>query len=129
MGTLRSLVDTSVFIGIEQARLDDASLPTHGAVSMITIGELKLGVLAATGTAICAARLRTLQDALTLQPLPIDERVSDAWAELTVALRRTGRRLATNDGWIAATAIAHGLPLVTQDRDYDGVPGLQVVTL
>jgi hypothetical protein len=37
--------------------------------------------------------------------------------------------LATNDGWIAATAIAHGLPLVTQDRDYDGVPGLDVVTL
>jgi len=34
-----------------------------------------------------------------------------------------------NDSWIAATAIAHRLPLVTQDRDYAGVPGLDVVTL
>jgi predicted nucleic acid-binding protein len=129
MGTIRALADTSVFIGIEQARFDDASLPTYGAVSVVTIGELKLGVLAAVDTPSRAARLRILQEALTLQPLPIDERVSDAWAELTVALRDTGRKLATNDGWIAATAIAHGLPLVTQDRDYDGVPGLDVVTL
>jgi predicted nucleic acid-binding protein len=31
--------------------------------------------------------------------------------------------------WIAATAIAHGLPVATQDDDYDEVPGLQVVKL
>jgi hypothetical protein len=118
-----------VFIGVEQARLNDDALPTHGAISMITVGELKLGVLAATDTTTCAARLRTLQDAMTMQPLPVDEQVSDAWAELSVALRKDGRRLATNDGWIAATAIAHGLPLLTQDRDYGGVPGLDVITL
>ena len=34
-----------------------------------------------------------------------------------------------NDSWIAATALAHGLPVATQDDDYDQVPGLQVVKL
>jgi predicted nucleic acid-binding protein len=34
-----------------------------------------------------------------------------------------------NDSWIAATAIAHGLPVATQDDDYDEVPGLEVVKL
>lgn len=32
-----------------------------------------------------------------------------------------------NDSWIAATAIAQGIPVVTQDDDYDDVPGLAVI--
>ena len=34
-----------------------------------------------------------------------------------------------NDSWIAATAIAHGLPVVTQDDDYADVPGLDVIRI
>lgn len=96
---------------------------------MITIGELRFGVLAATDTAARTIRLRTLEGALAFDPLPIDQDVADTWAELRVALRAAGRRLDVNDSWIAATAIAHGLPLVTQDRDYRDVPGLDVVAL
>lgn len=128
MGTLRSLADTSLLVGLEQGRVRPAELPPL-TVSTITIAELKLGLLSARDAPTRAMRLRTLQDALRLEPLPIDEQVADAWAELRVTLREVGRRMATNDGWIAATAIAHGLPLITQDRDYDGVPGLDVVTL
>jgi predicted nucleic acid-binding protein len=32
-----------------------------------------------------------------------------------------------NDSWIAATAIARGIPVVSQDDDYSGVPGLSVI--
>lgn len=39
------------------------------------------------------------------------------------------RRIPLNDSWIAATAIAHRLPVATQDDDYDDVPGLEVVKL
>lgn len=34
-----------------------------------------------------------------------------------------------NDSWIAATAVVHGLPVVPQDGDFDGVPGLDVIRL
>jgi len=34
-----------------------------------------------------------------------------------------------NDSLIAATAIAHHLPVVAQDADYDDVPGLQVIRI
>lgn len=128
MGTLRALADTSLLVGLEQGRVSPSRLPSL-TVSTVTIGELKLGLLAAGEDSIRAVRMRTLQDALGLDPIPVDDQVADAWAEMRVALRRTGHKLTTNDSWIAATAIAHGLPLVTQDRDYDGVPGLDVVAL
>jgi predicted nucleic acid-binding protein len=44
-------------------------------------------------------------------------------------LRAAGRRAPVNDSWIAATAIARGLPVATQDDDYDGMPGLDVIRL
>lgn len=44
-------------------------------------------------------------------------------------LRELKRRPAVNDSWIAATALAHGLPVVTQDDDYVDVPGLEVIRL
>jgi hypothetical protein len=34
-----------------------------------------------------------------------------------------------NDSWIAATAIANRIPVVSQDDDYDDVPGLEVVRI
>ena len=83
----------------------------------------------AQDTATRAMRLRTLESAQALDPFPVDDLVADAWAELRVTLLAAGRRLGINDSWIAATAIAHDLPLVTQDRDYHGVPGLTVLAL
>jgi predicted nucleic acid-binding protein len=46
---------------------------------------------------------------------------------LRLALRDAGRRIPVNDSWIAATAIAHGVPLVTQDEDHVEVGDLRVV--
>jgi len=40
-----------------------------------------------------------------------------------------GRKAPVNDSWIAATAIARGIPVAAQDDDYDGMPGLSVIRL
>lgn len=32
----------------------------------------------------------------------------------------------TNDLWIAATAAEHGLPLLTRDAHFQGLPGVEV---
>jgi len=127
MATPRGLADTSVFIGVEQGRI--RALKRSLSLSMVTIGELRLGVLAASELDQRASRLRALQSAMALDPFPVGDQVADAWAELRVAMRGAGRKLTTNCSWIAATAIAHDLPLVTQDRDYDGIPGLTVLAL
>lgn len=124
----RGLADTSVFIADESERpLDAAALPDELAVSIVTIGELRAGVLAAEDLAVRDRRLRTLVAALALDPVPIDEAVAECWARLRIALRDAGKRMPVNDSWIAATAIALGVPVVTQDDDFPELDELTVI--
>jgi predicted nucleic acid-binding protein len=127
----RALADTSIFIARESGRrLRDGDLPDEIAVSVITVGELRVGVLAATEVLTRDRRLGTLTVALSLEPLPIDDLVASAWARLRVLLHDAGRRMPVNDSWIAATALAADLPILTQDDDYDaadGLDGLRVI--
>ncbi len=50
--------------------------------------------------------------------------VSHRYAEVHRALRRAGRPIPTNDLWIAAIAVEHGLVLYTRDAHFAHVPGL-----
>lgn len=122
------LADTSLFIAEETGRrLRSERLPERLAVSVVTFGLLRAGVLAADTVAVRDRRLATLTRMVALDPLPIDRPVAEAWATLRLALRDAGLRMGVNDSWIAATAIAHGLPLVTQDDGYLHAPGLEVI--
>ncbi len=123
----RGILDTSVFIARESGR-PLGPLPEAAAISVVTVAELHLGVLMAQGPAIHAQRLRTLSSLMaTFDPLPIDVGVARAFAELVAEARRQGRRPKIMDTWIAATALAHGLPLYTQDDDFDTFPRVRVV--
>jgi len=123
------LIDTSVLIGWENDRFDKQKMPASVSISVITVAELRLGVLTAVSLDARARRMATLRLVESLEPLPVDDRVGDAWAELVAGLRAAGRRAPVNDSWIAATAIARGIPVATQDDDYDGMPGLAVIRL
>jgi predicted nucleic acid-binding protein len=128
VGVTRGLADTSVFIARESGRrLDVARLPDELAVSVVTIGELRAGVLAAVDVATRDRRLSTLTSALALEPAPIDDGVAAEWARLRVLLRDLNLRMPVNDSWIAATAARLGVPVVTQDDDYPDVEGLAVI--
>jgi len=124
----RGLADTSLFVALETGRpLADASLPDALAVSVVTLAELRAGVLAARDLATRARRLATLEYVLGLDLVPIDAAVADAWAVLRVALRDLGRSMKVNDAWIAATAIALQVPVVTRDDDFADAPMVDVV--
>ena len=126
--TTRAVADTSIFIADESGRpLVAAALPDELAVSVITIGELRAGVLAATDVTTRDRRLRTLTAALELDPIPIDTAVADHWATLRVLLRDRGLRMGVNDSWIAATALALGVPVLTQDDGFPELDELQVL--
>ncbi len=126
------LLDTSVFIARESGR-PLGELPERVAVSVITIGELQLGVLNAGDDDTRARRADTLALARAADPLPIGEAVMVAWARLVAdcRTRNVHRTIKLTDALIAATAVEHGLHVVTQDDDYDQIarahPALRVL--
>jgi predicted nucleic acid-binding protein len=118
--TTRGLLDTSVFIAREDGRvLQSDRLPEQSLVSVVTLAELQAGVLAAADTATRQRRLVTAQLAAEVAPLPIDVAAAAQWARLRVLVHEAGRRIGVNDLWIAAVALAHDLPVITQDADFD----------
>lgn len=127
-----ALADTSIFIARESGR-PLGRLPGRIAVSVVTIGELQLGVLNAPDRERRARRADTLALARGADPLPISEAVMVAWARLVADCRTAGvhRAVKLTDALIAATAVEHGLPVVTQDDDFDVIaeahPPLDVV--
>ncbi len=126
------LLDTGIFIAQEINR-PLGLLPDRVAVSVITLGELELGLLAAEDDEVRARRADTLALARESDPIPVSEAVMTAWARLVTDCRRAGiqRTVRLADAMIAATAIAHGLPVVSQDADFDTMaqahPSLRVL--
>jgi len=118
------LLDTSVFIAREDER-PLGELPGRVAVSVVTIGELQLGVLNAVDDDIRARRADTLSLARAADPIPISEAIMVTWARLVADCRAAGaqRTVKLTDALIAATAVEHGLPVVTQDGDYEKIAG------
>ena len=123
------VLDTSVFIARDSGRRL-AALPDEAAtaVSVVTVAELRLGVLVADDPSIRATRLAALEVATRDHlPLPVDERVADQFARLVAQLRMAGRNPRVMDTLIAATALAHDAAVATQDDDFDDLPGLTVL--
>ena len=126
------LLDTSVFIAREVGRAI-TKLPERVALSVITIGELQLGVLNAGDSATRSRRADALALARAADPILVSEAVMVSWARLVADCRAAGvhRAVKLTDALIAATAIEHGLPVVTQDADFDQIahacPALSVI--
>ena len=116
------LLDTSVFIARESGRAI-SKLPERVALSVITIGELQLGVLNAGDSQTRSRRADTLALARAADPIPVSEAVMVSWARLVADCCAAGvqRAVKITDALIAATAIEHGLPVITQDADFDQI--------
>jgi predicted nucleic acid-binding protein len=115
-----------VFVAREQARAL-GELPEEGLISVLTVAELRIGVLIAADPAVRARRMRTLTEVEALEPLPVDDDVAREFAEIVAEARRKRRRPKILDSLIAATARALDVPVYTQDADFDEMPGVRVV--
>ncbi len=116
MGDLTILVDTSVAAGDVPIELREP-----WTVSVVTVGELQAGVLLAKSDRIRAERLARLTAIVGEAPvLPIDRHIAGLYGRLRA---QTGRK-PHNDLWIAATAIAHGLVLLTADERQAALHGV-----
>ena len=127
----RGLLDTSIFVALEEGRpLRQEALPRQNAISVVTRAELRVGVLAAADIASRDRRIATFEASGHFTTLPIDGEVARAWSQMRAYMAASGSRIEINDMWIAATAAAYEMPVLTQDSDFDalsGVAGLTVI--
>jgi predicted nucleic acid-binding protein len=113
-----AVADTSVFVAGEAGRPPGNAPDGDVLVSVVTLAELRVGVLRARDAPTRAAREATLGLARRFIPLAVDERVADRLAEMVAALREAERRVNLFDAIIAATADVHGLAVWTCDDDF-----------
>lgn len=124
----RGLLDTNLVIQL--GRVDPEDLPNEPIVSVVTIAELSVGPLVTDDEAERSARLAHLQQAeADFDPISFDASAARAFGRVAADLRQYGRKPAARafDALIAATAIAHGLPLYTANpEDFAGITRLDL---
>ena len=124
------LLDTSVLIAAEAGRpMREESLPQQAAISIITVGELRAGILAAPDIQSRDRRLYTLERISATPILSVDQKVAQVWAGMRAYLAATGKGVSGNDLWIAATAATVGMPVITQERDFYALSGVNGLTI
>jgi tRNA(fMet)-specific endonuclease VapC len=125
----RGILDTSTLIRLPQLA-DAAALPAEPLITAVTLAELSVGPLVARDDRERAARQSHLQQAeADFDPLPFDAQAARAFGQVAASLRRAGRKTAARayDAMIAATAVAHDLPVYTcNPADFSGIDGLEV---
>lgn len=125
------VVDTDVisylFRGDSRAELFRDSLEGEPlAVCFMTVAELDRWALQRNWGTPRLERMAAFLERFAIV-LP-DRTLCRTWAMVADGARRKGRTIHTADAWIAATAIALGVPLVTNNRaDFAGVDGLTIL--
>ena len=99
---------------------------TNLFLSVMTIGEICKGIDLLPASQKRAQLQRWLEVDVRLwfagRILPVTESIAERWGHLAAATRKRGVTLAVADGVIAATALEHGLTLVTRNvKDFEGL--------
>lgn len=94
----------------------------RAAIPVIVLGEFRYGIAGSRQHSVYEAWLVAHLSQFSI--LPVTDETAVAYAELRVALKRSGRPIPANDAWIAALALQHRLPVLSRDQHFDSVPGL-----
>lgn len=114
----RGVLDTNAIILLADLVVDE--LPEAPVITAITLAELSVGPLVASDSRKAAERQMVLQQTeASFDPLPFDAEAARAFGRVAADLHDAGRKPKARafDALIAATAIAHGLPLYTANPD------------
>ena len=93
------------------------------ALPVVVIGEYRYGIAQSRHGARYRRWLNSLITDCTV--LDVTEQTAHHYAAINVELRQAGKPIPTNDLWIAALCRQHGLQLLSQDRHFDVVSGIQ----
>jgi predicted nucleic acid-binding protein len=126
------LVDTNIYVAFkrnQQRAVDLLRRAEYIGISTIVLGELLAGFRCGTREKENRDELELFLDAPRVNILSVDETTAEFYAGVYRTLRQKGRPIPTNDLWLAASAMRHGLALATQDEHFSQIDGLLLVPL
>jgi len=125
----RFLLDTSAYSAFRRGHPGiQRALQEADAIFLnpVVLGELLAGFIKGSNQRQNEKELRAFMESDRVRFLPLDEETSERYAVILNALWAAGTPIPTNDIWIAASAMQHGLRLLTTDAHYPKVPQVLV---
>ena len=123
----RILIDTNIYVSF---KMNDADVVARLrncdfiGIDITVLGELLTGFRLGRRERKNRAGLRAFLDIPRVRILAHDEETAEHYSSIMGRLRKKRKPLPTNDVWIAASAMRHGLALYSRDRHFDNIPGL-----
>jgi predicted nucleic acid-binding protein len=131
------LLDTCVLSELQRPQGDPRVRARVGALdpsrlflSVITVGELAKGIAllpAGARKRDLSSWLLGLEQRFADAILPVDAEAARVWGELTARAQTLGIQIPASDGLIAATALRHGLHVMTRNTRHFAATGALIV--
>jgi len=123
----RIIIDTNFYVAFKKR--DDAAIVTlkkadYIAVNTVILGELLAGFRCGTREERNREELDLFFDSPRVDLLSVDDGTAEFYAQIFADLKQKGRPIPTNDLWLAASAMQHGLALATNDDHFNSISGL-----
>ena len=122
---MRLLVDTSAYSAFMRGH-GEIKVALQEAdeifVNSIVLGELRAGFIKGRRRRKNDDELNTFLASPRVKLLDVTEETAERYAVILNSLWQAGTPIPTNDIWIAASAMEHGLELLTSDEHYQKVP-------
>ncbi len=121
------IIDTNIYSNLLRGSNDvvaNLQQVSHIGISVISIGELLSGFRAGNKIKENRYQLGQFLDSPRVAIYPVDVDTTEHYSAILNKLKKNGTPIPTNDIWIAAVALQHGLPLYTLDKHFSSVEGL-----
>jgi len=123
----RILIDTNFYAAFKKNEAEAANLlrkVEYIGVNTIILGELLAGFRCGSRERQNREELDQFLDSARVELISVDEETAEFYAQVFAELRQKGRPIPSNDLWLAASALQHGLALATYDNHFSQITGL-----
>ena len=123
----RILIDTNAYAAFKKndpVTVTALRTVEYIGVNIVVLGELLGGFKGGTKETQNKKELVHFLDSQRVDIIQMDEETAEFYAKIYWDLKKKGYPIPTNDIWVAASAMRHGLSLFTYDDHFKNIEGI-----